>query len=164
MSFDYSTAEAWEASSGILGPGDYVGKIDKFPQDGTTSNGNPQIELTLVVDMQGSIRDWIVITPNTQGKVVQLFESAGIARPQAGEFDPQTGRLTQECLDRLGGATVGFIVRNEPDYKDATKMRSRVQGYVKPERITQDAPTDTRGLPAAPQVGDPAPGEPSIPF
>jgi hypothetical protein len=115
------------------------------------SSGNPVIELKLENAAGETIRDWVVYHEAFLGKVVALFDSAGLDRPVEGEYDPDDHcRLTKQKIDQLRGKTVGNVNRDEPDNRPGkTGSRRRVQGYVQPSRITDDIPTDTRGLPNA---------------
>ena len=100
------------------------------------------------------------------GKVTSLFEAAGIPVPQPGEFDPADHcRLTSSCIARLVGRKVGAVVRNEDSYSEPGKQILRIQGYVQPARITDDAPIDTRGLPDVTGISSTAStDEPDLPF
>jgi hypothetical protein len=135
------------------------------PVMGQASTGNPQIELRVEGDL-GSMRDWLVITPNTIGKVVSVFDAAGIERPQDGEFDPDTGVLTDACVDRLHNRKVGVVVREEPDNREPGKMRRRIAGYVDAHQLMSDIPADTSGLPpvSAPSTSRPSDEDKRVPF
>jgi hypothetical protein len=158
--FDYGTAESWDTSTETLLPvGNFVAEI-VMAEPGHTKGSmgreaKPQLEIKVQND-RGSRKDWIVITPNTQGKVVQVFDASGTERPKQGEFDPSTGELTEEACARLRGKKVGVVIRDEQSLKDPTRMEPRIQGYVQPDRITEDVPIDTAGLPPAngPQSAD----------
>lgn len=141
MSNPFQSTEAWEVQlEQILPAGNYVAKIDEA-SDGTSSGGYPQIELKMT-NALGAIRDWMVITETSIGKVVALAQAAGVALPIDDDIvDQNSLRLKQVWIDRLVGKTVGIVVRDEPDYKDPTKIRQRVQGYVDPSRIAS-APSD----------------------
>jgi len=161
-SFDYGGAEAWKVQDQLLPIGDHVVTIIN-PMSGDSSGGFPQVELRVENEL-GSLRDWLVITPNTIGKVVMVFDAAGVDRPQDGEFDPETGKLTDACVDRLHNRKVGVIVREEPDNRDPTKMRRRIMGYTDVAQITSDIPADTAGLPTAPSSSRPADEDERVPF
>lgn len=160
--FDFQAAEAWKVSDAMLPPGDHLVTIVN-PIVSESSGGYPQIELR-VENAQGSLRDWIVILPSTIGKVVSVFDAAGVARPQEGEFDPETGRLTDATVDRLHNRRVGVVVRQEPDNRDPTKLRTRIQGYVDVSQIGSDIPADTSGLPVAPSSSRPPNEDDRVPF
>jgi len=164
MSFDYSGTEAWKVQDSLLPIGDHVVTIVN-PMAGQSSGGYPQVELRVESEI-GSLRDWIVITPSTIGKIVQVFDAAGVDRPQDGEYDTETGALTDACVDRLHNRKVGVVVRDEPDNRDPTKMRRRVQGYVDAHQITSDIPANTAGLPqpSAPSASRPADEDDKVPF
>jgi hypothetical protein len=154
--FDFGSAEAWEQSTELpLSVGSHICTI-KDPEMGTSSGDFPQIELT-VYNNQGFLRDWVVITPNTTGKVAQLYDSAGVERPDKGEYDPSTGRLTDKCVYRLHGKQVGVVVRERPSRNDPTRNFREVAGYVHPSRVAGssvsgadvDLPIDTEGFPSS---------------
>lgn len=134
MTNPFRNTEPWEVSTEtILGPGNYIVTIIEA-EDGTSSGGHPQVSLLLKND-QGQIRAWQVITDASIGQIVALAQSAGIELP--GDEDIVEGlRLRQAYYDRLIGKQVGIVVREEPSWKDPTKMRSTVAGYVEPAKIT----------------------------
>jgi len=141
----FASAEAWEVSTErILGDGNHVVKITGA-EDGSSSGGHPQIELQLAND-QGEIRDWMVITKASVGKVVSLATAAGVEIPSEDDIaDTSTLRLKQAWIDKLVGKTVGIVVRDEPSFKDPKRMISRVQGYVTPDRIKGYKDSDVTG-------------------
>lgn len=132
MGFDYGEAEAWQVST-VLPIGNHVITIDDALSD-FNRNNNPEIQLW-ISNNAGNMRDWVAITEKSIGKVAALFDAAGVQRPQPGEFDPQTGKLTQQCVDRLKGKKAGVVVREEPDFKDPSIMRNRPAGYVPVSQI-----------------------------
>jgi len=141
MTNPFRQAEAWEPQLDQMMPeGNHVATIEEA-QDGTSSGNYPQIELRLVND-KGAIRDWLVITQVSIGKIVALATAAGVELPEDSDIaDIASLRLKQSYIDKLVGKKVGVVIRSEPDYKDPTKTRLRVQGYVDPSRIA-DAPSD----------------------
>jgi hypothetical protein len=162
MAFDFGSADPWEVSTGtILSAGDHICDIVEIDGSGTSSGGYPQIELR-VQNADGSSRDWIVITPSTQGKVSQLFRAVGIDPPGDGEFDPENGRITAKCLDQLYAKKVGVIIRDEPDFKDPTRTRQRIQGYVSVSKIAESdaTPNGTTAM----SFGGETKSKPDIPF
>ena len=105
-----------------------------------TSNNNPQIEMKFANKEGDYIRDWLVVVPNTYGKVLQLLEAVGI-EPQPGDWDFDPGTLFEKRLQ--------IRVGEEPDREDPTQMRSRVFAYMALGTVTQtggDVPADTTGL------------------
>ena len=137
-SFDFTTTDPWEVSTDtILPAGNYVGTITEA-EDDTSSGGHPQINLRLEDEEgRGAIRDWLTITEASFGKVVALAQAASCQPTEAEQkgFADKGGRAPKSWLNKLVGKRVGFVVRDEPDYKDPTKMRQKVQGYVLPERV-----------------------------
>ena len=109
-------AEEW-TGGGILGPGYHEVKIAKA-MEGESSGGHPQIELEFDgVGNPGSIRDWLVITPNTVGKLKQLTTAAGITI-DSDEFD----------ATKLLGQRLSIFVAEEPDRQDADQDAVAGQG------------------------------------
>lgn len=139
----FEEAAAWDVATGtILSAGDYVLEVKKA-EAGQSSGGYFQIELECGND-DGHIRDWLVVTQNAVGKVAQLADAAGIARPTDGEFDANPGGLapgsvsiSSAWIDRLVGKKLGVVIREVEDYNDPTKTRTRVQGYVTPEKVRE---------------------------
>ncbi len=162
----YSSAEAWDPSNAMLPVGDHVVKIMEA-EDETSSNQNPQIILRFGND-QGTIKCWETYHDKFLGKIVALYDAAGVERPAEGEFNPNDKcRLTQKCIDRLLDKEIGIVVREETDTSDPLnpKVRKRVQGYIEPSRITEGP--DTRGLPGAQAASSSRPPEEAqskIPF
>lgn len=156
--FDFENTPAWEVSTSTLLPvGNHVVTVD-VAESTKTRNDNNQIELSLS-NAQGSIRDWVVYAEeNGVAKVVALFGAAGQAL--SNEDQDENGQLTPACVARLDGKKVGIVINEEPDYKDATKTRRRVKGYVAPGQVDADVPIDTSGLPAVSSQG----ADDDIPF
>jgi hypothetical protein len=155
--FDFQNTDPWEASTGTMLPvGNHVCEIREIDGTGTSSGGYPQIELK-VANADGEIRDWIVITPATVGKVVQLTDAVGIPRPDpATDFDPETGRLSSSYLDQAWSKQVGVVVRDEDDVKNPGQKRRRVQGYVPKDKIAEsDATPAGAGREFSPPPGAP---------
>jgi hypothetical protein len=110
--------EAW-APQTLLPVGWHDVTIEEA-EDGTSTNGFPQVRMKLSND-EGEIQDWLVYTESTKGKFVQVLEAVGIV-PGSGEWEFPT--------ERLVGKPVAIKVGKEPDFKDPTKDRHRVQGYA----------------------------------
>lgn len=127
---DIDKVEAWKGG-GVLPPGWHEVTIESC-EEGESSNGNPQLELEYTND-EGSIRDWLVVIEKTYGKVKRLLEAAGV-KIEEGDWD-----LNPKDLE---GRRLGIRVQEEPDYKDPTQTRLRVQAY----RALSDVPGDTTGL------------------
>ena len=152
----FASAEAWEVSAGgpMLPVGDFVVTIVQA-DDATASTQNPQVEFRFQND-SGSIRAWETYHANFLSKIVSVYDAAGIARPDDGEFDPTDNcRLTQKKLDELMGKQVGIVIREEEDNRPDHygEKRARVQGYLPASEI---APAET-----AVAATD---GDPDIPF
>jgi len=133
MANPFQTAEVWDVSTEkILGEGNHIVDI-KDAEVGTSSGGHPEIRLQLA-NIDGEIRDWLVITDATVGKVVALAQSAQVALPEDDDIEDGL-QLKQVYVDRFVGRQVGIVVRMEKSFKDETKEGARVQGYVDPARI-----------------------------
>jgi hypothetical protein len=175
MSFEFNPDQRWEVSTDIiLGPGNHICDIREITAgpDTTSKNGYPEVRLKLANE-HGSLRDWITISSTTTfGQFTSLVLAAGFPEsewPQAGtDFDPTNGMIYQAYADKLLGKVVGVVAREEPDYRNPEKTRTRVKGYVPPSEIegSDATPTGAAGEfvtfgsnPAAPAVA-----EDDIPF
>jgi hypothetical protein len=156
-SFDFSEEERWDPNSALmLPPGNHICTIRKA-EEGTTRNGNDQIEVQ--VEKGGdTLRDWIVITPATLGKVIQLAEAAGVENPGAVSI-PSTE--WSAWVEGLVGKKVGVIIRDEPHYDTAKaaqgQTQRKVQAYCTVEELGQessDVPADMAGFASGPQAQD----------
>src|SRR5215831_15241911 len=123
MSVDnpFATADAWEVSTQQewnpekpwLPIGNHVCTIVEANDDTAKSSGNPKLVL-LMDNVQGKTIGYESYHSNFLGKIVALFDAAGIPRPQEGEFDPEDNcRLSPGCRARLVGKSVGVVIRNE---------------------------------------------------
>jgi hypothetical protein len=150
MSNPFKDAEAWDVNdSTILGEGDYVLNVDSIDGTGNSSGGYPQIEIQMS-NSAGSLRDWIVVTQSSIGRVVAFTDAVGLPRPTDEQIQ-DTGdgfRLAKAYLDQALSKKVGVVARDEPDYKDPSKRRTRIAGYRKPGGITPGAPNNS-DFPAA---------------
>ena len=144
MTNPFKSTEAWDqAIDSYLPPGNHIVDI-QVAEDGTSSKGNPQIELR-VGNPEGILRDWLVITHATVGKIVQLAEAAGVPIPDDDDIaDLETLRLKQTWIDKLLGKRIGVVAREEIFNE---KPRTKVQGYVTPERIKESEHPDRQRLP-----------------
>jgi len=81
LTADLTNVEAW-APGDILPPGTHE-VIVIAASEGTSSAGNPQLELEMQAcageNEGGTIRDWVHFTPKTAGKVKQVLEAFGMA-------------------------------------------------------------------------------------
>lgn len=153
--------EAWKGGT-VLPAGWHDVQINEHT-DGFSSNNNPEIRLKMAAFVGehagGTISDWIQVTESTAGKVRQLLEAAQVQIPQ-GNFQLPEGYLN--------GRRVRLLIREEPDYQDPTKLRSRVKAY-EPIGAPTPAPMPIGGAPAqqaqpqAPAYGQPLPGMPPQP-
>lgn len=120
LELDLTDVEAWEGTT-ILTPGEYDVAVDDA-KEGTSSGGYPQLELQLHAvsgeQQGGQIRDWIIVTAQSAGRVKQVLLALGV---------PADGKVKLEASDLIG-KRCHIIVRNEPgqDGKD----RSRVKAYL----------------------------------
>ena len=146
----FAQADAWDVSTDTMLPvGNHVVTIIEADDQTAKSSGNPQLHLKMQNE-NGSIQDWVAYHGDFLGKIVSVFDAAGIERPGDGEFDPDDNyRLTASCIRRVRDKKVGIVIREEEDNREPGKMRKRVQGYVTPDKITGDIPADTSGLATA---------------
>ena len=164
MSNPFRQSDPWEVSlDSMLPAGNHVVRIEECTT-GHSRNNFPQLELRLV-NNQGAIRDWMVITEASVGKVVALANAAKVDLPtDADIIDTAKLELSEAYASKFIGKTVGVVIRNEPDYKDATQERARVQGYVDASRIKGGSdvtsPASAGSFKPAPAVKDDVP----IPF
>lgn len=114
--------EAWNVSQ-VLPPGWHNVKIVSS-EEGQSSGGHPEIELELESLLgEGRMKDWIVVTSQSLGKVRQLIEAAGVQiKGGVWEFDPAL----------LTGAEVSILVRVEPKLSDPSQTVHKVVGYEMP--------------------------------
>lgn len=120
MKIDLTGVDAWEGGVLITAPFDGVVEVDSATE-GQSSGGNPQGELELRAvegEQQGStIRDWVVVTPNSLGKVKQVLEAFGVSNLDGEvEFD----------WSELVGKRCRIVVRDEA-YNG--EWKTRVKAY-----------------------------------
>lgn len=120
--------EAWNVSQ-VLPPGWHNVRIASS-EEGQSSGGHPEIELELESLLgEGRMKDWLVVTSQSLGKVRQLIEAAGVQiKGGVWEFDPAV----------LTGAQVSILVRVEPKLSDPSQTVHKVVGY---ESLRDDIPT-----------------------
>lgn len=145
MKVNLEGVESWKSGGGILPPGKHnvvIADVD----EGVSRNGHPQLELRLEsLDPSAAgagIRDWIVVTANTLGRVRQLLEAVGIEIPD-GEFDLPVAKLFDKRV------TI-YVVEEPKQSGDGT--RTTVSSYSKLEE--SDLPADTAGLPVGASAGN----------
>jgi hypothetical protein len=134
--------DPWEGGGAILPPGDYLVTCSSADV-GETSTGKPQIEVQLEAANGLGIRDWIVVTPKSLGRV-KFILAAGfgvdLAKVNIDNFDPSI----------LVGRKTSILVATEPRRDDPTQTRTVVQAYRpvgEHPGDRQDVPADTSGLP-----------------
>jgi hypothetical protein len=157
----WDNTDPWEVSTGfILPPGNHVVTIDRA--DVTASRGgHPQIELS-VSNKDGELRDWLVITQESFGKVIALAQAADIepTDEEKQSFDSNGLKPPQSFVDRLLGRSVGIVAREEESFKDPTKKITRIQGYVHPSKISSsNSTTNFAGVGSTSKAS-----EPDVPF
>jgi hypothetical protein len=115
---EMAATEAW--SGGVMiPPGKHVVTVQEAAE-GKSSGNFPQIELRLEASDGASIRDWIVVIPQTYGKVKQLFEAAG---------KPIQDGQEEVTAQALLGCRLLITVQEKPDRVDPSKTRTRVEAY-----------------------------------
>lgn len=149
-------AEAW-SSDEYLPAGDYVVTINDVDGTKTSGGGYPQIELE-VGCVDGTRRDWLVITPQTTGKIGQVIQAIGAPLPDpATEINGADLRLSQSYLDaNWKGKQVGVLIRDEPKYNDPTVMQPRIKSYVPAAKIAGRMASDVTPAAFQPPANPPA--------
>jgi hypothetical protein len=128
MSTWFETEEPWSVNdSTILPAGDHVVHVASI-ESGYSRNGYPQIELE-VGNKDGTLRDWLVITPRTRGKIVQFVNALGASYPTAADIGADDG-LSQEYLDKLKGLSCKILARDEPKMNNPEQMITRIKAYA----------------------------------
>jgi hypothetical protein len=149
--FDPTTTEMWDVSTDTILPiGNHAVKITEA-EAGTSKGGFPEGRLKYE-NAQGTVRDWIVISPSSNPgeqpvgfrKAVTVFDRAGIDMATLlPHIDQETGAIAQAGWDLLVGKTVGVVIYQEPDNRDPTKVRTRVKGVVPAEQLGANAVRDS---------------------
>jgi len=122
-----------DRSGARVDPGHYRLRIAYVESDKPSKAGDPMITLNLTIiggDFDGAtIVDRLVLTDKAMFRVVNLLQALGIATPRKRlQVDPAS------WVDRIVEADLadGALYRN--------MVRSEVQGYVKPEKVSPSAP------------------------
>jgi len=110
MSFKLSLddVEPWKAGGVILGPGTHPVKVveEEIEYKGDGQEKHPVVKVQLVAvggeEEGGEIRDWIHVTPNSLGRVAQIYEAFEIEVP-GGEFEwiPLLNRTAKAIVRRV---------------------------------------------------------------
>lgn len=132
--------EAWKAGGSPFPLGKHPGRIDSV-EEKAASTGSPQVEITWtgLGSADGcEMREWLVILPQTYGKVKAFLEAVRWPLKE-GAFDMPT----TELVGRQAMLVVGTELR------DAREFR-RVMGHLPMEG---DVPIDTSGLPTGAGMG-----------
>lgn len=149
--FDFENAETWVPNQGTFLPeGNWVVTITSA-EPATSKQGNPQI-LLQIADSQGrEKKDWQTYGEATGvSKVATLFRSAGV---QLLNSDVTGGVISPAKVAQLVGRSVGVVMRDEPSFKDPSKVYAEVQGYLPPEDVR---PLAAAVAPVAAGATDPA--------
>jgi hypothetical protein len=157
----WDNTDPWEVSTGFILPaGNHVVKIDKA-EIGNSRGGHPQIELS-VSNAEGELRDWLVITEQSFGKVIALSLATGV-QPTDEEkqyFEANGLRPPESFVTRLVGKQVGIVARDEEKMNDPSKKTTRIQGYVEPSKIGGPSNGSSTFVGASSSTA----GEPDVPF
>ncbi len=131
---DLSGVEAWKGG-GILPPGWHLCRIEAADDTQTSRGGHRQliVEWSAVKGEHAGlgITEWIVITPQSLGKLKALLNAVGIATDE--------GEVRLEP-DVLHGRQAMVFVQNEPDRNDPEKVRSRVKAHDRAVGIAAPVP------------------------
>lgn len=164
--FNWDSAEEWTVSQGVLlGKGNWVTEI-LSAEKGKSSKGNHQIEIEYGCN-EGTIREWLVVTTGTVGKLLSLSRGTGVnLSNEVKQFvSANNGEVPDNWAKALVGKRVGIIVRDEDDDRNPGKTRPRVQSHVPPEEIRPLAGQGSIGVTNANGTGavasaDPGPASP----
>lgn len=167
MSNPFATEEAWNVSTGeYLPSGNHLVKVDSIEPD-HSSKGNPQFVIE-VSNAQGSKTNWLTVTPQSIGGVINFTDACGLDRPtdEQVETDAKSGFTvpTLAYMQQAVGKSVGVVIRDEDKWDDPTKKVAKVQGYVTPDRVggsSSDVPT---GNAPSHSPNGPGEGDLDIPF
>ena len=119
LSDNFNETEAWKGG-GRLSVGRNTVVIEEA-EEGTSSGGHPEWEFVFS-NPDGQIRDWLVVTDKTLGKLKQLTDAVGL----------DTSGLDELSDAMLIGKRLDIFVSQEPDRDNPSKMRLRVQSYNAP--------------------------------
>jgi hypothetical protein len=149
MTNPFATEEAWEVSTGEWIPvGDHATKVDSIDGTGTSSGNFPQIEVIVKDGENRTRKDWINISANTVGKVVQFLKACGVEPPPDEAVDANTYRIDDAWLKaNVLGKPVGVIVRERPGRSDPTKNFPEIVGYVPVSQVASSDMTGPGGQP-----------------
>lgn len=142
--FDFSGEEAWKGTP-LLGPGKHTVTVEDI-EEGESSGGHPQVQVELASD-EGQIRDWIVLTAGSLGRLLMLTEAAGLDNPGKVKIP---SKEWSAYVGQLGHKRVRIFVQ-EQEYQGETK--NRVVSYEAPGQEASDVPADTAGLPVGAGAG-----------
>lgn len=112
--------DAW-GSSIILRPGTHPVKV--VDEEIDTSGDHPVVKVQMEAiggeEAGGEIRDWIHVTQNTKGRIVQIYKAFGVEIP-SGTFKWVS----------LKGKRAKILVREEPKRSEPDKKVSQVKTYM----------------------------------
>ncbi len=124
---DMDKTEAW--SSNVMLPVGWHTVTITEAEEGKSSNDNPQIELRLEGE-NGSIRDWLILTEKSMGKIKAAIVACGIeVKGGSWDFDAET----------MVGRQVRIFVGEEDDRQNPGQKRKRVMAY---DQAGTDVPDD----------------------
>lgn len=152
----FEQAKDWDVPlERILKEGNYVCRITETEDATAASSGKPKLIVKFSeVNGQGTITAWLPYNCDFLRKVATLYRAAKINLPTRDEFDPgDYCRIKPAAQDRLVGATVGVLVREDNSSIDQEtglpKSFTEAAGFVDAQRISSELGTDTTGLPEA---------------
>jgi hypothetical protein len=163
----YATEEAWEVSTGTYLPsGNHLVEVYDIEFE-RSNNNNPKFVIRLR-NGQGETTDWMTVTPNSVGKVVNFTDACSVNRPGEDdvELDAPSGTTipTLAYMKRTIGKQVGVVIRPEDKYNGQPGEKvDRVQGYVTADRVGGSSSDVPHQNPPSHDPNAPAPSE-DIPF
>lgn len=141
---DMDKVEAAKGGS-MLSPGYHLVQIASAVE-GTSSGGYDQVEFEFT-SPRGNIRDWLVFAPAKKAGEVPFALKRARAILDAVGIEAQGGDWAFPTT-QLIGKKLTIFVGEEPDSRDPSKMRRRVQGYEPPREVDNSAglPVNTGAL------------------
>jgi hypothetical protein len=158
MGINLGGVEAWSASDEVP-PGAYVAKPTNVERGQSKSNAkNEQITVdwrVIAGPFTGAEkRDWVTLTENSMGRIVQLIEACGHEVPT--EDFKDYGELADWIAEKVlkdAAVTTEIVVREEPwtDKEGKERQGTKVKGYRRPGPGS-DVPNDASGFQSGPNV------------
>lgn len=132
---DLQNVEAWEPKGELIGKGKHLAEIAEAAEE-PASTGSPQVVLTWrSVKTGASRKEWLVVLPQTYGKVKAFLAAVGWQMPP--------GKFTMPVRELVGRKAVITIA--DEVYNNSTSLR--VIAHEPADTKVPDVPIATAGLP-----------------